>query len=44
MMQKANFKFSTQSTSNDKYLKSYKINSKIVDYNTDSLENSLEFT
>jgi len=36
--------FKLQNISDNKYLKSYKINSKIVDYNTDSLENSLEFT
>ena len=30
--------------SNDKYLKLYKIKSNLVDYNTNNLENSLNFT
>ena len=34
----------TQDTSNDKYLKLYKIKSNLVDYNKDILENSLDFT
>ena len=33
-----------QEVSNDKYLKLYKINSELVDYNTEILENSLEYT
>ena len=39
-----NFELSLQDTSNDKYLKLYKIDSDLVDYNTDVLENSLNFT
>ena len=35
---------SLQDVSNDKYLKLYKIKSNLVDYNVDTLENSLEFT
>ena len=35
---------STQQVSDDKYLKLYKIKSNIVDYNNDTLENSLSFT
>ena len=35
--------FSIQDTSNDKYLKLYKIKSNLVDYNTDILESSLKF-
>ena len=38
------FKFKTQHVSNDKYLKLYKIKSNLVDYNQDTLENSLDFT
>ncbi len=34
----------TQETSNDKYLKLYKIKSNLVDYNTDTLKNTLDFT
>ena len=34
---------SIQDTSNDKYLKLYKIKSNLVDYNTDILESSLKF-
>ncbi len=34
----------TQDTSNDKYLKLYKIKSNLADYNQDVLENSLNFT
>ena len=33
-----------QEVSNDKYLKLYKINSELVDHNTEILENSLEYT
>ena len=33
-----------QNVSNDKYLKLYKINSNLVDYNTDTLENSIDLT
>ena len=35
---------SVQNTSNDKYLKLYKIKSNLVDYNSDTLENSIDFT
>ena len=38
------FSFDIQNTSNDKYLKSYKINSNLVDYNTSVLENSIDFS
>ena len=38
------FSLSTQEVSNDKYLKLYKIKSNLVDYNRDTLENSLDFT
>ena len=33
-----------QEVSNDKYLKLYKIDSNLVDYNTQTLENSINFT
>ena len=36
--------FSIQDTSNDKYLKLYKIKSNLVDYNKDILESSFNFT
>ncbi len=36
--------FSVQDTSNDKYLKLYKIKSNLVDYNKDTLESSFNFT
>ena len=35
---------SVQNVSNDKYLKLYKINSNLVDYNTSTLENSINYT
>ena len=38
------FSLITQSVSDDKYLKLYKIDSNLVDYNKDTLENTLEFT
>ena len=38
------FRMSVQNTSNDKYLKLYKIKSNLVDYNSDTLENSIDFT
>ena len=38
------FSFTTQEVSNDKYLKVYKIKSNLVDYNQDTLENSINFT
>ena len=40
----SNFNFSYQDVSDDKYLKLYKIKSNLVDYNTDVLESSLNFT
>ena len=36
--------FSVQEVSNDKYLKLYRIKSNLVDFNTDTLESSLNFT
>ena len=39
-----NFKLSLQDVSNDKYLKLYKIQSTLVDYNTDTLENTINFS
>ena len=39
-----NFDLSLQHASNRKYLKLYKINTDIVDYETDTLENSLDFS
>ena len=33
-----------QEVSNDKYLKLYKMNYNIVDYNNETLENSIDFT
>ena len=38
------FGLSVQNVSNDKYLKLYKIKSNLVDYNQNTLENSLDFT
>ena len=35
---------STQNVSNDKYLKLYKIESNLVDYNSNTLTNSINFT
>ena len=37
------FNFITQHVSNNKYLKLYKIKSNLVDYNTDTLENEINF-
>ncbi len=39
-----NFELSFQEVSNDKYLKLYKIDSSLVDYETDTLINNLNFT
>jgi LPS-assembly protein len=39
-----NLSFSIQEVSDDKYLKLYKIQSNLVDYNIDTLENSFNFT
>ena len=36
--------FNVQKVSNDKYLKLYKIDSNLVDYNTENLENSINFS
>ena len=38
------FSINAQNVSDDKYLKLYKINSNLVDYNTSTLENSISFT
>ena len=38
------FSFKTQDVSNDKYLKLYRIKSNLVDYNTDVLENSIDYS
>ena len=38
-----NLEVSVQTVSNDKYLKLYKIKSNLVEYETDTLENSLNF-
>ncbi len=40
----SNLEISLQEVSNDKYLKLYKIKTDLVDYQTSTLENSLEFT
>ena len=39
-----NLELNFQEVSDDKYLKLYKIDSNIVDYNTETLENSINFT
>ena len=39
-----NLEINLQEISNDKYLKLYKINSNLVDYNSETLESSLKFT
>lgn len=41
---KSTLNLSVEDVSNDKYLKLYKIKSNLVDYNTDTLNNSLDFT
>ena len=41
---KSSLSLTTQETSNDKYLKLYKIKTNLVDYNTSTLENSLDLT
>ena len=41
---KSTFSFATQDVSHNKYLKLYKIKSNLVDYNSDDLENSIDFT
>ena len=38
------FEINLQDVSNDKYLKLYKIDSNLVDYNRDELENSIDLT
>ena len=40
----SNFTFQTQDVSNDKYLKLYKIETDLIDYNQDYLENSINYT
>ena len=40
----SSFKIKTQEVSNDKYLKLYKLKSDLVDYNEQTLENSIDFT
>ena len=40
----SSFKIKTQEVSNDKYLKLYKLKSDLVDYNDQTLENSIDFT
>ena len=40
----SNLTITTQKVSNDKYLKLYKIKSTLVDFNQDTLENSINFT
>jgi LPS-assembly protein len=40
----SSFKFKVQEVSNDKYLKLYKLDSDLVDYNSSTLENSVDFT
>ena len=40
----SSFSLSFQDISNDKYLKLYRIKSNLVDYNTDTLESSFDFT
>ncbi len=42
--QESNFTFQTQDVSNDKYLKLYKIESNLVDYNQDNLKNSINYS
>ena len=39
-----NFEINFQEVSNDKYLKLYKIESNLIDYNVETLENSFKFT
>ena len=41
---KNSINFSIQDVSNDKYLKLYKIQSNLVDYNQDTLKNSIDFS
>ncbi len=41
---KNSFEINIQDVSNDKYLKLYKIDSNLVDYNVETLENSINFT
>ena len=40
----SNFEINFQEVSNDKYLKLYKVDSNLVDYNFETLENSIKFT
>ena len=41
---KQSLSISAQNVTNDKYLKLYKINSNLVDYNTSTLENTIDYT
>ena len=41
---KQSLNLSIQNVSDDKYLKLYKINSNLVDYNTSTLENTIDYT
>ena len=41
---KNSIKVSVQNVSNNKYLKLYKINSNLVDYSKDTLENSIDYS
>ena len=41
---KNSFSLSVQDTSNDKYLKLYRVKSNLVDYEKDNLESTLNFT
>ena len=40
----SNFEINLQEVSNDKYLKLYKVDPNLVDYNDETLENSIKFT
>ena len=44
MIASSSLKFKVQEVSNDKYLKLYKLDTDLVDYNTQTLENSIDFT
>ena len=41
---KGNLNLKIQEVSNDKYLKLYKLKTNLIDYNSQTLENSLDFT
>ena len=44
MVRKVTLNITIQDVSNDKYLKLYKIDTNLVDYETDNLESSIDFT